>query len=157
DLTGRIPTADRVLKFVADTAPDKRNKLIDELLAKPEWVDKWTMFFGDLYKNAVNRPTSGTVRFNEGRNAFYKWINASLAANKPYNEMATELITAAGNNSYTDGRLNFLIGYIATGGPQQDITDSLTAGIMETFLGISHVNCILCHNGRGHLDNLSLW
>jgi hypothetical protein len=157
DLTGRIPTADRVLKFTADTAPDKRNKLIDELLAKPEWVDKWTMFYGDLYKNTDNRPTSGIRRFNEGRNAFYKWINSSLAANKPYNQMAAELISATGNNSYNDGPTNFLVGYIATGGPQQDITDSMTAGIMETFLGISHVNCVLCHNGRGHLDNLSLW
>jgi len=43
DLTGRIPAANRVLAFVTDTTPDKRAKLIDELLAKPEWVDKWTM------------------------------------------------------------------------------------------------------------------
>jgi len=40
DLTGRIPTPDRVLTFVTDTTPDKRAKLIDELLAKPEWADK---------------------------------------------------------------------------------------------------------------------
>ena len=51
DLTGRIPTTQRLLSFVADSAADKRAKLIDELLAKPEWVDKWTMYFGDLYAN----------------------------------------------------------------------------------------------------------
>src|SRR5262249_31936916 len=58
DLTGRIPSPDRVLVFVADTSSDKRAKLIDELLAKPEWVDKWTMFYGDLYQNTVQRNSS---------------------------------------------------------------------------------------------------
>ena len=92
DLTGRIPTPDRVLSFVADTAADKRAKLIDELLAKPEWVDKWTMYFGDLYNN-TDRNTF-VKRYEPGRNAFYKWIKDSLAANKPYNKMATELISS---------------------------------------------------------------
>jgi len=40
DLTGRIPTPTRVLAFVADTTPDKRAKLIDELLASPQWTYK---------------------------------------------------------------------------------------------------------------------
>src|SRR5579864_7355898 len=44
DLTGRIPTPDRVLSFVTDTTSDKRSRLVDELLAKPEWTDKWTMY-----------------------------------------------------------------------------------------------------------------
>ncbi len=51
DLTGRIPTQDKLLSFVADTSSDKRAKLIDELLQSPEWVDKWTMYFGDLLRN----------------------------------------------------------------------------------------------------------
>jgi hypothetical protein len=29
--------------------------------------------------------------------------------------------------------------------------------VFDTFMGIAHVNCLLCHNGRGHLDTLSLW
>src|SRR5262249_35791268 len=58
DLTGRIPSPDRVLMFVADTSPDKRAKLIDELIASPAWVDKWTMYFGDLYQN-TDRKSSG--------------------------------------------------------------------------------------------------
>ncbi len=53
DLTGRIPTPHAVLSFVADTTRNKRAKLIDQLLASPEWVDKWTMFYGDLFKNTV--------------------------------------------------------------------------------------------------------
>ena len=42
-----------MLSFVADKTADKRAKLIDELLAKPEWVDKWTMYYGDLQQYAV--------------------------------------------------------------------------------------------------------
>jgi hypothetical protein len=142
---------------VADTTPDKRTRLIDELLAKPEWVDKWTMYFGDLYKNTVRNTQIN--RYAEGRNAFYQWIHDSLAANKPYDQMARELITAQGANSFSrqDGAMNWMVGGVVTGGPVQDITDQQTANIAETFLGISHLNCLLCHNGRGHLDQLSLW
>jgi Protein of unknown function (DUF1549)/Protein of unknown function (DUF1553) len=155
DLTGRIPAPDRVLSFVADKAPDKRAKLIDDLLAKPEWIDKWTMYFGDLYSN-TSRNTF-VVRYEPGRNAFYKWIKDSLTANKPYNQMATELISASGENSWTQGELNWLVGAWVIGNPQQDNIDQEAANVAQTFLGISHMNCLLCHNGRGHLDALSLW
>ena len=157
DLTGRIPTADRVLTFVADTAPDKRAKLIEELMAKPEWIDKWTMYFGDLYLNTTNRSSTSLNRFAQGRNAFYAWINDSLTNGKPYNQMATELISASTGNTYNDGPSNFLVGSIVTMGPVQDIMDQMTASTFDTFLGITHVNCLLCHNGRGHLDAISLW
>ena len=157
DLTGRIPTPDRVLTFVADTAPDKRAKLIEELLAKPEWIDKWTMYFGDLYLNTSNRASTSLNRFPQGRNAFYAWIKDSLTKGKPYNQMATELISASTGNTYNDGPSNFLVGSVVTMGPSQDIMDQMTASTFDVFLGMTHVNCLLCHNGRGHLDAISLW
>ncbi|MDE3165300.1 MAG: DUF1549 domain-containing protein, partial [Acidobacteriota bacterium] len=158
DLTGRIPQPERVLAFVADSSPDKRAKLIDELLASPAWVDKWTMYFGDQYRNTVTRSSSGLVRFAQGRNAFYQWIKDSLSNGKPYNQMAAELISSASTNSYTDGPANFLIGSVVfNGAPVQDVMDQMTADTFDIFLGMSHVNCLLCHNGRGHLDGLSLW
>jgi hypothetical protein len=157
DLTGRIPTAANVTKFVASVDPNKRAALVETLLASPAWVDKWTMFFGDLYKNTASN-TQVQIR-NEGRNAFYKYIHDSLAANKPYNKMATEMIAAQGNNTFdqTNGQLNYLPLSVVTGGPQQDIFDQQTANMADQFLGIAHVNCLLCHDGRGHLDALSLW
>jgi hypothetical protein len=158
DLTGRIPTMDRTLQFVADNAPDKRAKLIDELLAKPEWTDKWAMYFGDMYRNTTSRPSSGVQRFAQGRNALYQWIRESLSNGKPYNKMVSELISVATVNSYNDGTANYLIGSVVmNGAPTQDIMDQMTADTFETFMGLSHVNCLLCHNGRGHLDGLSLW
>ena len=157
DLTGRIPTPDRVLLFVADTTPDKRAKLVDELLGKPEWVDKWTMFYGDLFQNTQQRPSTSLNRFPQGRNAFYQYIKDSLTNGKPYNQMATELIGTANGDSYTNGPINYLLNGFITGGPMQDIVDAMTAATFETFMGMTHVNCLLCHNGRGHLDSLNLW
>jgi Protein of unknown function (DUF1553)/Protein of unknown function (DUF1549) len=155
DLTGRIPAPDRVLSFVADKTPNKRANLVDELLAKPEWVDKWTMYFGDLYSN-TSRNTF-VVRYEPARNAFYQWIKDSLSSGKPYNQMASELISNHGTNSYTQGELNWLVGAWVIGNPQQDNIDQEAANVADTFLGISHMNCLLCHNGKGHLDALSLW
>lgn len=155
DLTGRIPTADRVTSFVADTTPAKRAKLVDELIAKPEFLDKWVNWFGDLYNN--NSRNTQIPRFVPGVLAFNSYVRASLQNNKPYDQMARELIAAAGTNSYAQGEINFLVGGVVTGGPIQDVWDQQTANTAETFLGISHLNCLLCHNGRGHLDQLSLW
>ena len=155
DLTGRIPDPNRAITFAASTDPNKRAALVEELLAKAEWIDKWTMFFGDLYKN--NSSNAQIRRFAPGVEAFYTYIKNSLAANKPYDQITRELITATADNSYTTGEINFNVGGVVTGGPQQDIFDQQTANIADVFLGISHVNCLLCHNGAGHLTGLTLW
>jgi hypothetical protein len=155
DLTGRIPTADAVTSFVNDSNFDKRAKLVDALMASPEWVDKWTIWFGDFLQNnsqntQIQRNILGVVAFNN-------YIRDSLTSGKPYNQMARELISAIGTSSYTQGELNYIVGGYMGGGPVQDQFDLQAANVAETFLGISHMNCLLCHNGRGHLDSLSLW
>ena len=113
DLTGRIPTPDRVAAFVADSTSDKRSKLVDELIARPEWLDKWTMFLGDLYQN--NSQNSQIRRYPDGVKAFNDYIRASLKANKPYDQMTREMISATGANSYTQGELNLVVGGVVTG------------------------------------------
>src|SRR6266404_1310676 len=100
DLTGRIPAPDQVLNYVNDSSSDKKARLVDALIAKPEWVDKWTMYFGDLYKNQSNKTTTGTNLYPEGRNAFYKWIKDSVSSNKPYDQMAREIISAEASNTW---------------------------------------------------------
>jgi hypothetical protein len=157
DLTGRVPKVERLMQFVNDADPDKRAKYVDELLNSSEWIDKWTMFFGDLYKNTDTIRATNTNRRAEGREAFYTWIYNSLKDNKPYNRMAFEVISAEGRNSWEKGELNWQVGNRTTGGPVQDHFDQMASATAETFLGISHFNCIMCHNGRGHVDTLSLW
>jgi hypothetical protein len=52
---------------------------------------------------------------------------------------------------------SYIVGGLTTGGPIQDTYDALAAATARDFLGISHMDCILCHNGKGHLDSLSVW
>lgn len=156
DLTGRIPTMAATLAFVNDSAADKRAKLVDQLMNTPEWVDKWTVWMADLLEN--NRTNDlGVNRFPQGVSAFNAYIRTSLQTGKGYNQMAKELISATGLNSYDQGELGFLPGSVMGGGPIQDVFDMQAATVAEKFLGLAHVNCILCHNGRGHLNSLSLW
>ncbi len=154
DLTGRLPTRARVVSFLADTRADKRECLVDELLASPEWVDKWTMYFGDLFKNSVN---FGRQRYPQEREALVKWTRAALSANKPYDQMARELITAKGENSWEDPGVAFLSWAGLMIQLEQDRIDLNTVQVSDVFLGLSHMDCLLCHNGRGHLDDISLW
>jgi hypothetical protein len=164
DLTGRIPTMARVQSFVADTTPAKRANLIEELLASPQWVDKWTMYYGDLFKNASNWPSMSTSVTTYGRDAFNTYLRAALTnggqpTTKPYNQIASDLIGSQGTDNFTQGELNWQISgrVTGTGIPIQDTWDQETANVADTFLGIAHVNCLLCHDGRGPLDTLSLW
>jgi hypothetical protein len=86
DLTGRIPTKDRVLSFVADSSTDKRSRLVDELINSPEWLDKWTLYYGDLFQN-TSQNTQMTM-YQQGVLAMNTWIRDSLANGKPYDQMA---------------------------------------------------------------------
>ena len=157
DLTGRVPAVARVKAFVADSSSDKRAKYVEELLASDAWVDRWTQYFGDMFKNTERLQFNGLVRYANGRQAFYDYTKSSLAGNKPYDQMARELIAAEGTNSWDQGELNWILGGRVVNGPAQDMYDQMASNVAETFLGMSQLNCIMCHNGRGHLDTLSLW
>jgi hypothetical protein len=155
DLTGRIPTTSQVTSFVANTSTTKRADYIESLLSSSQWLDKWTMYFGDFFQN--NSQNTQITRFQSGVAAFNTYIRDSLSSGKPYDQMVREIISSGGTDSYTQGEVNWLVGGVVTGGPQQDIWDQQTANIADSFLGITYVNCLLCHDGRGHLDSINLW
>jgi hypothetical protein len=154
DITGRIPAAADVTAFLADTSENKRDALVDRLVGSPEYVDKWTMFFGDLFE--VTARSTNVQRYSGGRDAFYNYIKSSLAANKSYARMATEMITATGDN-FVDGQNNFIVGGVVPMGPQQDTMDGTAVNTASMFLGINALDCLLCHSGAGHLDVVNLW
>ena len=154
DLTGRIPTAEAVVQFLSDPDPFKRARAIDRLLGSPEWVDRWTFWFGDLLKNTAR--STQVVRRPEGRDAFNRYIRESLAENKPYDLFVRELITASGN-SYESGAVNFNVGGRMRMGPVQDTYDKQWVQAATVFLGLKNFDCVLCHNGAGHLEAVNLW
>jgi hypothetical protein len=154
DVTGRIPAAEDVTKFLDDKNANKRDALVDSLIGTPEFVDKWTMFFGDLFQN--NARSVNVQRFSGGRDGFHKYIKDSLTANKRYDQMAREMIAATGDN-FVDGQVNFIVGGVVPMGPQQDTMDGRAVHTMSMFLGINALDCLLCHDGKGHLDEVNLW
>ncbi|HEY8711428.1 MAG TPA: DUF1549 domain-containing protein, partial [Thermoanaerobaculia bacterium] len=148
DLTGQIPTADKVKSFVADATPDKRDRLIDELLNSDGFVDRWTLWFGDLVGNV--QLTANIREYYQGRNAYYNWMRDSFASGKPYDEMVRESLTGTGTN-FSAGPVNYWVRQILTNGPIQDTYDDMSAASGEQFIGLP-LNCLSCHNGLGHLE-----
>ncbi|MFN7921043.1 MAG: DUF1553 domain-containing protein [Bryobacteraceae bacterium] len=156
DLTGRIPSPDEIRAFLAEPAESRRRNAVDRLLYSAEFVDKWAMWMGDLLGNVV--VTNNVNRGFPGRNAFADWIRGSLYEQKPLKDMVWEMIAARGNNyKNEEAAVNYIIGGRQTMGPNQDVYDYMTWQATEKFLGLSHYDCLLCHDGRGHLTDISLW
>lgn len=153
DLTGRIPSADDVRAFLANNSASKRDEVINSLIGSNEFIDRWTMYFGDHLKNVANNVNVN--RYAEGRNAFYWYILNSIASNKPYHSFVGEMLVATGN-SWDYGPANYLLGYRQAMGPAQDIYDFMWVHVATQFLGQQTYDCIACHDGRGHLDQLNL-
>ena len=154
DLTGRIPSGADVVRFINDPNPSKRDLKVDALIGSPEFVDKWTMFLGDLYRNnASNNNVNRTVN---GRDTFYLYLKDAVSTNKPYDQLARELISAAGD-SFAEGEVNWPVGNTIAMGPAQDTYDGHAVNLASMFLGINVADCLLCHDGARHLDQVNLW
>ncbi len=154
DLTGRTPSPEAVTEFLADTSANKRDTLVDNLIASTEFVDKWTLFYGDLYRNTAF--ASNIQIFMNGSEAFYKFIYDSIASNRPYNQIATEMIAGSGDST-VNGAVNFTVLGFVPMGPAQDTMDGQAVLTSTVFLGLSSMDCLLCHDGAGHLDAVNLW
>lgn len=103
DVLGVLPTAAEVRAFLADTAADKRAALIDRLLARDEYADYWALKWGDVLRIKAEFPVN---LWPNAAQAYHRWVRASLAANKPYDQFARELLTASGSN-FRVGPVNF--------------------------------------------------
>ena len=130
DLIGTLPTPDETRAFLADTDPAKRKKLVAKLLERPEYTDYWTLKWGDLLRS--NRNVLG----DKGLIALNRWIRDSVAANKPWNAMARELLLARGS-AFDEGPANY---FRAAATP-----DALTETTSQVFLGV-RIACAKCHN-----------
>lgn len=130
DLLGILPTVEEARAFVADTSADKRSKLIDQLLERPEYADQWALKWSDLLRNEER------TLDRKGVQNFYHWIRQSFAENKPLNQFVAELLSARGS-TYTHPAANY---YRAN-------RDAVTRGeaTAELFLGV-RLKCAQCHN-----------
>ncbi|MGJ5813733.1 DUF1549 domain-containing protein [Paludibaculum fermentans] len=156
DLTGRIPSANEVRAFVADRTPKKRDVLIDRLLHSQEFVDKWTVWMGDLLQNTMK--ASNRDEGVPGRNGVHRYIRESIEKDRSWREVAFYMLTGTGNSFDEDSAgVNFVVRGYAPMGPIQDTYDSVTVRAASIFLGMGSYDCLLCHDGRGHLEAVSAW
>lgn len=130
DTLGVLPTREEVKQFLDDTSKDKRTKLIDALLERPEYVDYWSHKWSDLFL------VSSRKLSQQGVWAFHQYLRQSVADNKPWDRLAREIITARGSTLH-NGAANYFVLH-------RDVTD-LTESTAVTFLGTS-ITCARCHN-----------
>jgi hypothetical protein len=157
DATGLLPTPDKIRSFVADTDPNKRDKLIDSLIGTEEFSDQWAYHWGEL------------LRTREA--TFHIWTKQWLKVDRPYNEVFYDMVTPVIKQAKSlPTALTFYdpIGYIANRcgtwtDPDNykhlnrlDWIDEITSDIGRVFLGLS-MDCFSCHNGAGHADSFNLF
>ncbi len=148
DLTGGIPQASDVQAFLANPSPTKRAELIDALLETPQYVDRMTMFFGDLLGNTYR------LLWN-GRTQYYNSIKNSVLTNQPYDQFVRGLLASSGY-SWTDGPVNFPARSWENMANRLDVIDNTVAQAGGDFLGMPLL-CISCHSGAGHLESTNLY
>jgi hypothetical protein len=140
DAIGVLPTPEETTAFLADSRPDRRAQLVEQLLTRPEWTDYWTLQLADLMQNRKERDHD--VRGTKGVRAFHSWLRAQVAKNRPWNELARSVLLARG-----DSVKNPEIGYYITViGEKRNVEDSeLPDSVAQSFLG-TRVGCARCHN-----------
>lgn len=137
DLAGRLPTPTQHDSFLRDNDPAKRAKLIDQLLDDPAFGTNWGRYWRDVI---LYRATNPTIR-RYGVDTLAEWLAEQFNANRPWDEIATELITATGSSA-EDGRVIFHLAHA----DQARVSPVEVAGeVSRVFLGVQ-IACAQCHD-----------
>ncbi len=131
DLTGRLPAPARAEAFLNDKDPQKRGKLIDELLASGEYADYFANKWSSILRNKRRKET-----FTRGTFGFHQWIRDSLRENKPYDQFVREVLAASGE--LTDNPP--VAWHREVTKPEEALEDTA-----QLFLGI-RLQCAKCHH-----------
>jgi hypothetical protein len=138
DVIGLLPTPEQLEAFLADSATDKRSRLIDSLLANDiAYADHWLTTWNDLLRNDY----TGTGFITGGRKQITTWLYAALRDNKPYDAFARELIAPTGAS------VGFINGIKWRGEVNSSQTRDIqfAQNISQVFLGIN-MKCASCHD-----------
>jgi len=130
DIIGRLPTPDEVRSYLADTSSDKRAKLIDALLERPEYADHWANKWADLL-----RPNPYRVGIKAVLN-YDAWIRNAFRKNIPYDQFVRELVTAKGSTWHNGATTLYR---------DRREPDEITTIISQLFLGV-RLECAKCHH-----------
>ncbi|MCA9054628.1 MAG: DUF1553 domain-containing protein, partial [Planctomycetaceae bacterium] len=125
DVIGALPASTEVRDFLDDTSPDKRQRLIDDLLDRPEFADYWAMRWCDILRVKAEFPIN---LWPNAAQAYHRWIRTALRDDLPYDRFVRELLTASGSNFRTP-QVNF---YRAM---QSRDPESIAKTVALTFMG----------------------
>ncbi len=131
DLTGTIPTAAEARAFLKDPAPDKRARLIDRLLASPEYARHLQDVFDVMLME--RRPDKHVPRA-----AWQEYLRSSFAANKPWDVLVREILSVDGTDPKTRPAAKFAL-------DREGEPNLLTRDVARLFLGMN-LQCAQCHD-----------
>ncbi len=130
DVIGLLPTPDEARRFASDESPEKRSRLIDELLERPEFARYQAQKWGDLLR--LSRKQIGATSVFK----YSRWLSGAMSGNMTYDQFARELLTAAGSTmTHPAGN------YYRTAGDTLDAMETTA----QLFLG-TRIQCAKCHN-----------
>lgn len=136
DLIGRIPTVAEARQFQADTTPDKREKLIKQLMASGGYQQHLATFWRRTWL-----PQTDTPEYARLADDFEAWISSQIVDNKPYNQLIQELLLAQSTNAPTPRAVSPKAFFTAN----EDKPENIAANMTRAFLGIN-LDCAQCHN-----------
>jgi hypothetical protein len=134
DLTGKLPDPDALRRFAADTATDKRARVVEELLQSDAYAVNW----GRYWRDTVTYHTPASANYLRWK-LFDEWWTTQIRRNRPWNEVVTALVTASGINDEI-APVNYLTAMY--GNPVE-----VAATTSRVFLGVQ-IQCAECHNAR---------
>ncbi|QDV57761.1 DUF1553 domain-containing protein [Rosistilla oblonga] len=139
DTVGVVPSENDVKQFLSDTSPDKRERLIDQLLNDPRWADNWMGYWLDVL---AENPTMINASLNS-TGPFRWYLYDSLRDNKPIDRMVSELLMMRGG-AHDGGSAGFALA------AQNDSPFAAKGHIVgNAFLGIE-MQCARCHDSPYH-------
>ena len=132
DLVGLVPTPEERAAFLADSSPDKRGRLVDELLGRKEFVEMWVMKWAEILqiRSVANQVTP------KAANLYHQWLDRRIAANEPIDRMVRELISASGSTFENPPANYYQL--------ERDVL-KVTENVAQAFLGM-RIQCAQCHN-----------
>ena len=134
DICGTLPTSAEVQAYLADARPDKRARLIDRLLERPEYASYFALKWADILRNrGVGYSTS---KQRAGTALFSGWIRDSIAENQPYDQFAAAILTASGSQETNPPTV-----WYRSVRTTQDYVES----VAQAFLGV-RIQCAQCHH-----------
>lgn len=131
DVIGQLPTEEEYQRFMSDTSPDKREKLIDELLNRKEFVEMWVMKWAELLQIRSSPQVSYKAAL-----LYYNFLQERIANNTPFDQIVRELLSASGG-TFTEPATNYY----------QITNDTLliAENTAQVFMGM-RLQCAQCHN-----------